>query len=85
LAVVAMTGNEAMHPLEGSTQARIERALLLGLLKRRSHDCRVVGVGPGNIAEIMEGDLDVRALAGAIAEELAGIRALEAHGSQAVA
>jgi hypothetical protein len=71
LAVVTIMGNEAMHPAQESTQARIERALVLGLLKRRSHDCRIVGVGPGSIAEIMEGDLDVRALAGAIAKELA--------------
>jgi hypothetical protein len=71
-----MTRFEATHPAEGSTQARIERALVLGLLKRRSHDCRVVGVGPGNVAEIMEGDLDVRALAGEIADELTGAKAL---------
>ena len=73
-AVKIMTGSEATYPTSESTQARIERALVLGLLKRRSHDCRVVGVGPGSVAEIMEGDLDVRALAGAIAEELASAK-----------
>ena len=67
-----MTRKAAVQQEQGSTRARIERALVLGLLKRRSQDCRVVGVGPGSIAEIMEGDLDVRALAGAIADELAG-------------
>ena len=71
-----MTGSEAKRPVRESTQARIERALGLGLLKRRSHDCRVVGVGPGSVAEIMEGDLDVRALARAIADELATAKAL---------